>query len=161
LAKQAKEGAQPEKSKFLGLVQKELRSTNLWKPDFAEKEEWVLGTATTIAERYSTLTDFSVRGRAYFDDTYDTEPRASENLDKDDVRELLRELAERLAANPEFTEESVERELRSLAEERGVKPGLLINGSRAALTGQSVGPSAFQVFRWIGREKSIQRLRNV
>ena len=161
LAKQAKEGAQPEKSKFLGLVQKELRSTNLWKPDFAEKQEWVLGTATTIAERYSTLTDFSVRGRAYFDDVFDPEPRASENLDKDNVRELLRELAERLAANPDFTEESVERELRSLAEERGVKPGLLINGSRAALTGQSVGPSAFQVFRWIGREKSIQRLRNV
>ena len=40
---------------------------------------------------------------------------------------------------------------RQLAEERGVKAGVLINASRAALTGQPVGPSAFAVFTCIGR----------
>jgi glutamyl/glutaminyl-tRNA synthetase len=54
---------------------------------------------------------------------------------------LLRELAVRLGAAPEFTEQSVESELRRLAEERGVKAGLLINAARPALTGQSVGPT--------------------
>jgi glutamyl-tRNA synthetase len=49
--------------------------------------------------------------------------------------------------------------LRKVAEEQGVKAGLLINGSRAALTGQPVGPSAFAVFICIGRERSIERLR--
>jgi glutamyl-tRNA synthetase len=40
-----------------------------------------------------------------------------------------------------------------------VKAGLLINASRTALTGQSVGPSMFEVFDVIGREASARRLR--
>jgi glutamyl/glutaminyl-tRNA synthetase len=46
-----------------------------------------------------------------------------------------------------------------LATERGVKAGVLINASRAALTGQPVGPSAFAVFLCIGRERCIERLK--
>ena len=38
-----------------------------------------------------------------------------------------------LQANPEFTEAVIEADLRKLAEERGVKAGVLINASRAAL----------------------------
>jgi glutamyl-tRNA synthetase len=74
---------------------------------------------------------------------------------------LLHELADRIAANSEFTEASIEADLRKLAEERGVKAGVLINASRAALTGQPVGPSAFALFVCIGRERVIQRLRKV
>jgi glutamyl-tRNA synthetase len=70
-------------------------------------------------------------------------------------------LADRIEARAEFTEASVEADLRKLTEERGVKAGLLINASRAALTGQSVGPSAFAVFTCIGRERVLQRLRKV
>jgi glutamyl/glutaminyl-tRNA synthetase len=62
---------------------------------------------------------------------------------------------------PEFSEHNVEAELRKLAEERGVKAGLLINAARAALTGQSVGPSAFAVFAAIGRDRAIERLGKV
>ena len=61
----------------------------------------------------------------------------------------------------EFTAESVEHELRQLTEERGAKAGLLINGARAALSGQSVGPSAFAVFATLGRERVVKRLKEV
>jgi len=36
-----------------------------------------------------------------------------------------------------------------------------INGARAALTGQTVGPSAFTVFAVLGRERVIERLRSL
>jgi hypothetical protein len=39
-----------------------------------------------------------------------------------------------------------------------VKPGLIINASRAALTGQSVGPSAFLIFTALGLKRVIERL---
>jgi glutamyl/glutaminyl-tRNA synthetase len=42
-----------------------------------------------------------------------------------------------------------------------VKAGVLINASRAALTGQPVGPSAFAVFACLGRERVVERLRKV
>ncbi len=115
----------------------------------------------TIRTRFSTLLDFSTKGRAYFADDYEIEKQALDKLDAPGAREMLRELAGRIEANPEFTEATVEAELRKLAEERGVKAGVLINASRAALTGQPVGPSAFAVFVCIGRERVIQRLRRI
>jgi glutamyl-tRNA synthetase len=118
-------------------------------------------TVDTIRSRFTTLLDFATKGRAYFSDDFETEPGALEKLNAPGAREALRELADRIAANPEFTEAGVEADLRKLAEERGVKAGLLINASRAALTGQPVGPSAFAVFGCIGRDRVITRLRKV
>jgi glutamyl-tRNA synthetase len=115
----------------------------------------------TIRSRFSTLLDFPSRGRAYFEDDYPIEPAALEKLNAPGARELLHELAERIDRNPEFSEASVEADLRALATERGVKAGVLINASRAALTGQPVGPSAFAVFVCIGRERVIPRLKRV
>jgi glutamyl-tRNA synthetase len=110
-------------------------------------------------KRFETLLDFPTKGRAYFADDFEMGPTALEKLEVPGARELLHELGGRIAANPEFTEASVETELRRLADERGVKAGVLINASRAALTGQSVGPSAFAMFVCIGRERVITRLR--
>lgn len=115
----------------------------------------------TIRSRYATLLDFPVKGRAYFADDFHMDRQALDKLDAPGARELLRELAGRIAANPEFIEASVEADLRKIAEERGVKAGVMINASRAALTGQTVGPSAFAVFVCIGRERVVERLRNV
>jgi glutamyl-tRNA synthetase len=115
----------------------------------------------TIRARFATLLDFACKGRAYFSDEFPMEKQALDKLDAPGARELLHALADRISANPEFTEASVEAELRKLAEERGVKAGVLINASRAALTGQPVGPSAFAVFTCIGRERVIERLRRV
>jgi glutamyl-tRNA synthetase len=115
--------------------------------------------ADLLRARFFYLKDYSTRGRAYFSDEFVMEPQALQNLDKPGARDGLHELAERLAANSEFTETTVEAELRKLAEERGLKAGILINGARAALTGQSVGPSAFHVFTAIGRKRAIARLR--
>jgi glutamyl-tRNA synthetase len=115
----------------------------------------------TIRTRFSTLLDFPTKGRAYFADDFPIEPAALEKLNVPGARELLRELADRIERIPEFTEASVEAELRKLAADRGVKAGVLINASRAALTGQPVGPGAFAVFVCIGRERAIQRLGRV
>jgi glutamyl-tRNA synthetase len=115
----------------------------------------------TIRSRYVTVLDFPIKGRAYFADDFHMEQQALEKLNAPGVRELLRELADRIASNPESSEASVEGDLRRLAAERGVKAGLLINGSRAALTGQTVGPGVFAVFSCIGRERVIKRLKAV
>jgi len=114
-----------------------------------------------IRARYTTLLDFAVKGRPYFSDDFGIEPAALEKLEVPGARAFLGELGERLAADPEFSEAAVEAHLRALAAERGVKAGVLINGSRAALTGQAVGPSAFHLFTAAGRDRAIARLRAV
>jgi glutamyl-tRNA synthetase len=74
------------------------------------------------------------------------------------TRDLLVELGGRYDAAPEFSEASTEQLLRAFAEEKGVKPGVLINGARVALTGQGVAPSLFVVMVALGRDRVVRRL---
>lgn len=116
-------------------------------------------TVDIIRSRYSVLGDFPSKGRAYFDDNFETTPEALEKLNTEGARAALRTLGERLAGSEDFSEAHIEATLRAVAEEAGLKAGVLINGSRAALTGQTVGPSAFAVFTAVGRERALARLR--
>ncbi len=145
-------------AELLPYVKAELAAASLL-PRF--DDAWLASTVDLIRARYFSLRDFTTRGRAYFSDSFAIDPDALKKLDVPGAREGLRELASRLAAAPEFTEASVEAELRKLAEERGLKAGVLINGSRAALTGQTVGPSAFHLFLAIGKERVVARLSAV
>jgi glutamyl-tRNA synthetase len=140
------------------LVKSEIEQAGLTIPF---DDAWLAYTVDLLRARYFTLKDFAIRGRAYFADDFTIEPDALAKLDVPGAREGVRKLADKLEANPDFTEASVEADLRALAGELGVKAGLLINGSRAALTGQPVGPSAFHLFIAIGRDRAIQRLRAV
>ena len=123
--------------------------------------EWLAATLDMLRARYQTLKDFGTRARPYFSNVFPMDDEALARLDKPGAREGLRALADRLAALPEFDEATVEAALRTLAAERGEKAGLLINAARSALTGQAVGPSAFHLFSTLGRERSIERLREV
>jgi glutamyl-tRNA synthetase len=140
------------------LVRHEIEAAGLTIPF---DETWLRYTTDLLRARCFTLKDFVRRGRAYFSDDFTIEPDALAKLDLPGAREGLRKLAEKLEANPEFTEASVEADIRALAAELGVKPGLLINAARAALTGQAVGPSAFHLFIAIGRDRAIARLHKV
>jgi glutamyl-tRNA synthetase len=57
--------------------------------------------------------------------------------------------------------DEAERVARELAEEKGVKPGVIINGMRTVVTGQLAGPSMFDILMTLGREKVVRRLRDV
>ncbi|MBY0506059.1 MAG: glutamate--tRNA ligase [Bryobacteraceae bacterium] len=118
-------------------------------------------TVDAVRQRFTSLHDFATRGRGYFFADFEIDPSALDKLNQPQARVLLAQLGERLEQIPEFSEAICEAELRKLAEERGVKPGLLINASRVALTGQAVGPSAFVVFSCVGRERVIERLKRV
>ena len=48
-----------------------------------------------------------------------------------------------------------------VAEERGVKPGVLIHATRVAVTGQAVSPGLFEVLEVIGRDRVLARLGEV
>lgn len=147
---------------LLPMVKSELESAGLWRAEYeTEQAEWLGRTVELIRQRFITLKDFSGQGRAYFGEEFEYDPAAvAKNLKKDPaLRELLPGLAERVEAVEPWTLEATEKALRDFADEKGVKAGLLINASRTALTGQSVGPSMFEVFDVIGRERSARRLR--
>src|SRR5216683_2483083 len=148
---------------LLPMVKAELRANKLWREEYDDEEQkWLIRTVDLIRQRFFTLKDFSSQGRAYFSDDFDFEEAAvRKNILKEPrLRELLPALADRLAAVDPFTTTKVEAALRAFADEAAVKAGLFINASRTMLTGQAVGPSMFEVFEIIGRERAGMRLRS-
>src|SRR5262249_48115399 len=150
-----------ELERLAPMVGEFLKRRGLWLDEYeTTRRRWFHHTIDVLRARYRTLVDFTELGRPYFSDEFDVELAAvKKNLAKDGVTQLLEGLADRLAELSDFTHESVEGALRQFAEEKGVKAGLLINASRTALTGQSVGPGMFDVFVLLGRERSVERLR--
>ena len=117
-------------------------------------------TVLLLQSRARTLKDFAGTFRAFFTDEFDYDPEAVKKHWKDTtLAGLLDALAERLEGTHPFDLAGTEGTLRTLAEEKGVKAGLLINATRLALTGQAVAPSLFEVMVTLGRGRVVERLR--
>jgi glutamyl-tRNA synthetase len=144
-------------------VRAELEKEGLWREEYAQdRREWFLWVIDLLKVRARTLRDFVTSGRPYFSDDFPMDPAAVEkNLRKDAaVKALLLELADRLERLEPFDLQTTEQVLRRLAEERGVKAGLIINAARTAVTGSAVSPGIFDVLVAIGRERVVRRLRH-
>jgi glutamyl-tRNA synthetase len=126
----------------------------------ASREEGAFKQAVLLLQsRARTLKDFAGAFRAFFTDEFAYDPDAVKKFWKDaTLSALLKALAERLAVTDPFDLAGTESTLRSLAEERGVKAGLLINATRVALTGQAVAPGLFEVMLVLGRDRVTSRL---
>jgi len=149
---------------LLPMVKAELRSERLWREEYDDDErDWFAKAVDLIRLRFFTLKDFSSQGRAYFSEDFDFDEAAVRKniLKAPKLKDLLPALADRLESVEPFTTETAEAALRAFAEESGEKAGLFINAARTMLTGQAVGPSMFEVFEILGRERSVMRLRSL
>ncbi len=75
------------------------------------------------------------------------------------TRHALESSLDRLERLEKFEIEAMEESLRALATELGLKPGQLFGCLRVAVTGQSVSPPLFQTMAVLGRERTLQRIR--
>jgi glutamyl-tRNA synthetase len=145
-------------------VQAQLEAVGLWRSEWAAngaQRAWFLRTIDLIRARFHVLTDFVTEGRAYFADDFPIDETArKKSLQKDPaLKQYLPKLADRLAAVDHFDLETSEAALREVADELGIKAGLLINAARAAVTGQPKGPGLFDVLCAVGRDRTVARLR--
>lgn len=146
------------------LVKGELKQEGLWLDEYdTVKKDWYLGVLDLIRDRFHTLKDFTSLGRAYFADDFhvDEKPLKKNILKYDDLKTWLPELAQRYDELEEFNLEETERIARELAEELGIKPGIIINAMRTVVTGQLAGPSMFDILVTIGRKRVTDRLRAI
>ncbi len=142
-------------------VRTELEKAGLWNPEYeGAKRRWYLDTIELIRSRFHVTTDFVSRGRAYFSDDFPIESRAlKKNIFKHpDLKKWLPLLADRLQALENFTASETEDAIREMAEELKIKPGVLINGVRTAVTGQLAGPGIFDILINIGQRRVVNRL---
>ncbi len=143
-------------------VKQELVLAGLWDDAYeGEKQLWFEEILGMIRTRFHTLRDFPTKGRCYFADDFPFEEAAViKNLKKNEhIAAYLETLADQLNTLDPFDTESSEQLMRSLCDSLAVKPGLLINAVRTAVTGQAAGPGLFDVLSAVGQRRTVSRLR--
>jgi glutamyl-tRNA synthetase len=140
----------------------QLKQDGLWKDEWAAGagHEWFSKTVDLLRPRIRLLPDFSSWSRAFFSDEFPIDAAAKAKFWKDEkVPGLLGKLADALAALPEWNHDACDHASRQVAEEDGVKAGLLINATRVAIVGQAVAPPLFDTMVALGQERVVRRLR--
>jgi len=143
-------------------VKEQLKKAGIWNPEYeGTQREWFLRTIDLIRSRYHVTTDFVTRGSAYFSEDYPIEPKALKKhiLKYEELKEWFPILADRLETIQIFTAKETESTLRTIAEELGIKVGILTNGIRTVVTGQLAGPGLFDVLIVLGQRRVVKRLR--
>jgi len=143
-------------------VEAQLKQDGLWKEEWAAGagHEWFAKTVDLLRPRIRLLPDFSSWSRAFFSDEFPIDEAAKAKFWKDEkVPGLLAKLADALAALPEWNHDACDHAARKVAEEGGVKAGLLINATRVAIVGQAVAPPLFDTMVALGQERVVRRLR--
>jgi len=114
-----------------------------------------------LKERIALTTDIPDAVGYFYGGTLDYDEAEFEKLFvKDFVRENFPELAERLKALPEWTEESIEGAVRGLAAEKERGARHLIHPLRFATTGRTVSAGLFETMLLLGRERSLARIED-
>ena len=80
-------------------------------------------------------------------------------LDLDKARNILDRSIELLSEVSTFVKDAIEGALRPLAEEFGIKLGVLLGVVRIAVTGRSVTPPLFESLAALGKETTLVRLK--
>jgi glutamyl-tRNA synthetase len=122
--------------------------------------EWRAAFVRALGDRLRTLADAESYGGFALHEELAIAPDAWADLAaREGAGQRLRSLADRLDADREFSLASLERAMRALAAEQGVKFGELVAVARVALTGRKVAPGIFDVIALLGRERAGERLR--
>ena len=138
------------------LVEPFVRAAGLTPP--ADRARFT-GMLDTLRERAKTLVELVEQGRFYFEAPTAYEPKAAPKLLTPEGARRLGLLIERLEGTAEFTAPAIERVVRALTEELGLKLVDLAQLARLAVTGRTASPPIFDVLALLGRAEALARLR--
>jgi glutamyl-tRNA synthetase len=114
-----------------------------------------------VQERVQVVPEVVTENRYFFEDPDEYEEAGVEKRWKEESADLLLKYADRLEdlSDEEFDQDTVETELRDLADEEDVGAGAVIHPARLAVSGRSYGPGVFGLLAAVGKEACIRRMR--
>ena len=125
-------------------------------------DAWLSRLMDLLRPRAKRLTDFVDLARPFLADSVEYEPDAiQKHLSGQDLGGHVAALAAALRNVDPFDEPHVEKTVRGLAADRGMKAGNLIHATRVAATGRATSPGLFEVLVLLGRMRTVERLEQL
>jgi glutamyl-tRNA synthetase len=125
----------------------------------SERDSIALGRAIPLLKkRAKTIPDLAEQARFVLARRPLTLDEAAKSLMKDDFKQRLQRLRQKLAAEPVWEQAALASALKAFAVGEGVGLGQIGPGLRAALTGGTPAPDLGQALEMLGREESLARI---
>jgi glutamyl-tRNA synthetase len=124
----------------------------------AYPENYVTATLATCQGKIKRFGDLASYAGFYFNDEVKIDPAAAEKEFTPEAKGRLQKLRDALAQSQDFTAASIEKTLKAVAVELGVKAGVLVHPTRLACTGAPSGPSLYHLMEIVGKETILKRL---
>ena len=119
---------------------------------------YVAAALATCRGKIKHFADLASYAGFYFTDSVTIDPAvAAKDFTPESVARL-RKLREAFATLPSFTAAEIEKTLKAVAAELGVKAGPLVHPTRLACTGSAAGPSLYHLMEVLGKETVLKRI---
>jgi glutamyl-tRNA synthetase len=120
--------------------------------------EYIKAALATCKGKIKRFGELAAYGGFYFTDEVKIDPAlAAKDLTVEN-KTRLQKLRDALASLEPFKAPEIEKSLKAVATELGVKAGLLVHPTRLACTGAAAGPSLYHLMEVLGKKLVLQRI---
>jgi len=127
----------------------------------SEDRAWIESVVALIDDRLKTLRDVLEFDWFFLASDVDYDSMAvSKVLAKPGAGDILAGLQQRLSKTPDFSPDTLEKTIRSYAEEVGLSAGKVIQPLRVAVTGKTASPGMFETLSLLGRDRVLIRVES-
>lgn len=141
---------------LLPAVKEELQKAGLSVPS----DEYLAKVIDLLKERVSFAHEFVSQGQYFYKAPTEYNEKMRRKRWTNEGKGYLSELVGKFTALENWESEALHHEFKSLVEEKGIGNGKVLAPLRLALTGVSFGPGAFDIAALIGKEETINRIKN-
>ena len=127
--------------------------------DLETRRDWYVALAQLVSERLKRLTDVVPMVGYLFGDAVEIDPAAAEKvLAAEGAQRALAAAQTTLSQLSDWTPAAIEEALRPLGEELQMKPKVVFQTVRVAVSGTTVSLPLFESIALLGRERTLERL---
>jgi len=126
-----------------------------------QDKDYLKQAVITLQPRAKTLVEMADAAEFYLidDEKLEYEPKAAKKFLKQNVKQVMADLIERLEDMDVFSEEGLEDLFKDLIEAHDIKLAKIAQPVRVALTGRTASPGLFEIMSILGKEHVLARLR--
>ena len=122
---------------------------------------YITKVVSLIKERAVFVKDFWDLGSYFFKTPTSYDEKASKKQWKEDTAHILQEVAEVIKTNETFTSKELEESIKGWITAKEIGFGKVMQPLRLALVGALKGPHLFDIMEMIGKEETLQRIKNI